>query len=73
MTDIPVDRAARDDEPASTTAAVEREITKRRLIEAVTSVVLVVLYMVFTVVRERAPGVVALQPADDWDEGGAPR
>lgn len=52
---------------------IEREITKRTLIEAVTSVVVVVLYMVFTLLRDRESGVVVLDdkdtgPADDWDE-----
>jgi hypothetical protein len=54
---------------------VEREHTKRALIEAITRLVVVVLYMVFTLVREREPGVVPLDPADpgegpedDWAE-----
>lgn len=51
---------------------VEREVTKRHLIEAVTSIVVVVLYMVFTLVRDREAGVVVLDPdegaEDDWDE-----
>ena len=44
---------------------VEREHTTRALIEAITRLVVVVLYMVFTLVRERDAGVVALDPADD--------
>ncbi len=52
---------------------IEREITKRHLIEAVSSVVVVILYMVFTLMRDRESGVVVLDekdkgPADDWDE-----
>ena len=54
---------------------VEREHTKRALIEAITRLVVVVLYMVFTLVRERDAGVVALEPdgadlgpEDDWAE-----
>lgn len=52
---------------------VEREITKRHLIESITSVVVVVLYMVFTLLRDREPGVVVLDPDDDgpdddWEE-----
>ncbi len=51
---------------------IEREVTKRHLIEAVTSIVVVVLYMVFTLVRDREAGVVVLDPdesaEDDWDE-----
>lgn len=49
-------------------AEIEREITKRRMIESITSVVLVVLYMAFSLVRDRDPGVVALDGADDWAE-----
>jgi hypothetical protein len=55
---------------------VEREITKRQLIESVTSIVIVVLYMVFTLFRDREAGVVVLDdadrkkgPEDDWEEG----
>ncbi|MFK7929214.1 MAG: hypothetical protein AB8H79_13555 [Myxococcota bacterium] len=44
---------------------IEREVTKRALIEAVSRLVVVVLYMAFTLVRERDAGVVALDPEDD--------
>jgi len=44
---------------------IEREVTKRALIEAVSRLVIVVLYMAFTLVRERDIGVVALDPEDD--------
>ena len=52
---------------------IEREVTKRHLIEAITSVVVVVLYMAFTLLRDRDSGVVVLDednrgPADDWKE-----
>jgi hypothetical protein len=49
---------------------VEREITKRKMIEAITTVVVMVLYMVFTLVRDRDAGVVVIDPdeRDDWDE-----
>lgn len=54
---------------------IEREVTKRALIDAATRLIVVVLYMVFTLVRERDAGVVALDPEDDdlgpeddWDE-----
>lgn len=54
---------------------VEREHTKRALIEAITRLIVVVLYMVFTLVRERDAGLVALDPdegdlgpEDDWAE-----
>jgi hypothetical protein len=44
---------------------VERERTKRALIEAITRLVAIVLYMAFTLIRERDAGVVALDPSDD--------
>jgi hypothetical protein len=50
---------------------IEREITKRHLIEAITSVVVVVLYMAFTLFRDRESSVVVVDadgPEDDWDE-----
>ncbi len=51
---------------------IEREVTKRHIVEAVTSIVVVILYMVFTLVRDREAGVVVLDPEDgaedDWAE-----
>ena len=50
---------------------IEREITRRRLIESVTQIVVVILYMAFTLMRERDAGVVVLDeggPEDDWQE-----
>jgi hypothetical protein len=51
---------------------VEKEVTKRHLIEAITSVVVIILYMAFTLLRERDPGVVVLDedegPEEDWKE-----
>jgi hypothetical protein len=51
---------------------VEREITKRQLIQSVSSLVVVVLYMLFTLLRERDSGVVVIDPTggpeDDWAE-----
>jgi hypothetical protein len=50
---------------------VEREVTKRQLIQSITTVVVVILYMVFTLMREREAGVVVVDPddsADDWVE-----
>ena len=44
---------------------IEREVTKRAMIEAVTRLLVVILYMGFTLVREREAGVVALDPEDD--------
>jgi hypothetical protein len=57
-------RAAREVE-------IEREVTKRQLIQSITTVVVVILYMVFTLMREREAGVVVVDPddsADDWQE-----
>ena len=73
--DIPI-----DDDPAprrrrkasSVEVEVEREITKRRLIESITQIVVVILYMGFTLLRDRDDGVVVLDedegPGDDWKE-----
>jgi hypothetical protein len=52
---------------------VERERTKRELIRAITSIVVMIIYMAFTLWRERDPGVVVVGegeggPEDDWDE-----
>jgi len=51
---------------------VEREITKRQLIQSVSSLVVVVLYMLFTLLRDRDSGVVVIDPhdgaEDDWAE-----
>jgi hypothetical protein len=50
---------------------VEREITKRQIVQSITTVVVVILYMVFTLLRERDAGVVVVDPddegADDWE------
>jgi hypothetical protein len=49
---------------------IEREVTKRQIIESVTSVLVVILYMIFTLVRDRDAGVVVIDPdeRDDWAE-----
>lgn len=50
---------------------IAREETKRQLIQSVTSIVVVVLYMIFTLLRDRESGVVVVDPdegADDWEE-----
>jgi len=53
---------------------IEREVTKRQLIESLTSILVVVLYMAFTLLRERETGVIVLDddgdygPEDDWVE-----
>lgn len=44
---------------------IEREKTLRLLIDAITRVVVIVLYMGFTLVRERDAGLVVLDPDDD--------
>ena len=50
---------------------IEREVTKRQLIQSISTVVVVILYMVFTLLRDRDAGVVVVDPSenDDWDEG----
>lgn len=55
---------------SSAQVEIEREVTKRQIIESVTSVVVVILYMVFTLVRDRDAGVVVIDPdeRDDWAE-----
>jgi hypothetical protein len=50
---------------------IAREETKRQLITSVTSIVVVVLYMIFTLLRDRESGVVVVDPdegGDDWEE-----
>ena len=51
---------------------IEREVTKRQLIQSVSTILVVLLYMVFTLLRDRDGGVVVVDPdegGDDWDEG----
>lgn len=57
-------------ERTSPDVEIEREVTKRQIIESVTSVLVVILYMVFTLVRDRDSGVVVIDPdeRDDWSE-----
>ncbi len=58
-----------DAEPARAPSAdvdVEREVTRRHLIDAVTRIALVVLYMAFSIFRDRRAAVVPLRAADDW-------
>jgi hypothetical protein len=63
-------RRRKVDGATSATVEVEREVTKRELIKAVTTVLTVVLYMIFTLVRDRESGVVVIEPdeRDDWAE-----
>jgi hypothetical protein len=81
--DVEVDQDPRDDasppgdeprarRPRREAVEVEiaREETKRQLIQSVTSIVVVVLYMIFTLLRDRESGVVVVDPdeGDDWEE-----
>jgi hypothetical protein len=81
--DTPVDDSdAPEEEPrrrrrsASThvDVEIEREVTKRQLVESVTSILVVILYMAFTLLRERESGLIVLDdegdygPEDDWVE-----
>jgi hypothetical protein len=74
--DIPIDE---DPEPRTkrrrgthVDVEIEREVTKRRMIESVSQIVVVILYMAFTLLRDRDSGVVILDedegPEDDWAE-----
>lgn len=50
---------------------IEREITKRQIVSSVSSVLVVILYMIFTLLRDRDAGVVVIDnegPEDDWAE-----
>ena len=50
---------------------IEREVTKRQMIQSVSTILVVILYMAFTLLSDRDAGVVVLDPADaadDWDE-----
>src|SRR5262245_9984781 len=49
---------------------IEREYTKRELYKSISAIVVVVLYMIFTLLRDRDSGVVVVEPEEgDWDEG----
>lgn len=67
MSEVHVDKGATAEGRAGTTVDIEREVTKRAVVEAVTQVVLVILYMIFAFVRDREPGVVSLDGSDDWE------
>jgi len=81
MTRVPVDaddghpnsdsEAASDGRGVSDAVEIERERTKQRLIDAVSKIVVVILYMVFAIVRDRDAGVVVVDEKgskDDWEE-----
>jgi hypothetical protein len=54
---------------ASADVEIEREVTKRQMISSATTLLVVLLYMVFTLLRDRDSGVVVLDPQDDdWAE-----
>lgn len=58
-------------DPGGPDIEMEREVTKRQIIQSVTTVVVVILYMVFTLLRDRDSGVVVVdndEGADDWQE-----
>ena len=51
---------------------VEREVTKRELIRSASNILVVILYMIFTLLRDRDAGVIVIDDdetdADDWQE-----
>ena len=69
----PDPRAERRQRRARTTngsdVEIEKEVTKRELIRTVSNVLIMILYMVFTLLRDRDAGVVVLDggEADDWE------
>ena len=68
--DAPPPHERRRRRATSAEVEIEREVTKRQIIESVTSVLVVILYMVSTPVRDRDAGVVVIDPdeRDDWAE-----
>ena len=62
------ERSQRRSRASSTDPDVEREVTKRELIRSVSNILIVVLYMVFTLLRDRDAGVVVMDgDEDDWE------
>lgn len=62
MSEIPVDKADRN------AVEVEKQITKRLLIETIGSIVVVIIYIAFAFLRDRDPGIVSLDgSASDWE------
>lgn len=55
--------------PPAAEVEIEREFTKRKLIESVTQIIVMVLYMIFTLLREREAGVVVIDPDNDGPDG----
>lgn len=71
--DEPRSRKRRRPEVDPVEVELAREETKRVLIEVISKVVIVVLYMAFTLLRDRDTGVVVVDEgdkgaADDWEE-----
>ncbi len=65
------EEAPRARRPGSDAVEIERERTKQHLIDAISKIVVVILYMVFALMRDRDSGVVVLDEKgdkDDWDE-----
>ena len=58
-------RRKRRSDADSADVEIEKEVTKRAIIDSVTRLLVVILYMAFTLIREREAGVVALDPEDD--------
>lgn len=71
MSDIPIDRG-QGEAGTGNRAEVEREKTRQALIQGVVTVVLVLLYMAYSLLRDRSASVMPIGgAADDWDEGAA--
>jgi hypothetical protein len=65
------ERSTQQDRRGAPTEAIEieREYTKRELYKSISAIVVVVLYMIFTLLRDRESGVVVVEPEEgDWDE-----
>lgn len=69
-------RTADEPDPTEHHVEIEREHTKQQLISSVTQLLVVILYMAFTMLRDRDHGVIVLDPEgeptggpeDDWAE-----
>lgn len=71
MSEIPIDRGPADASAEGTgaRAEVEREKTRQALIQGVVTVVLVLLYMAYSLLRDRRASVLPIGgAADDWKE-----
>ena len=52
--------------------AFEQEITKRHIVDAIAQIVMMTLYMVFTIFRERNAERATADHKDDWQEAPTP-